>query len=350
MIYCVKTSISTHKRIIEQLARKCLINPHYKIECTEDYCLIPLKNALNGLKHKNIIIIDCSPPLNNFRGKNLRNIVKEYLGEEVASKVPRSYDIIGEAIIIQLPEELKDYYCFISDLLLTLHPNAKSVYRRASETRSEYRIRDLEHIGGMKITETIYREHGLSFYVLLGLVYVNPSFSYEHRLIAEMAENGEKVLDMFAGIGGFTLNIAARKKTRILAVDINPWAVYCGLRSISLNRKSIKSEIIYANSDIRSLSEYIRRDYFDRVIMNLPLYSIDFLPLAIRHVKNGGIIHFYGVEKSLDRLVENVSENIESLLPSVLLEVIDARKVLEYAPYKYIYRIDLVIRKAINTT
>jgi len=351
MIYCVKTSINEYERILNLLIRRCLINPEYKITCSETQCIIPVKRAVEDLKTLDSLgldLIECSPPLNDKRGKNLKKMFKEYLGDELLSYIPRSYDIIGEVIIIQLPEELREYYCFIADLLLYLHPNVKAVYRRRGETKGEYRIRELEHIGGAEVKETIYREHGLSFYVVLGLVYVNPSFSYEHKAVAELVRPNEKIFDMFAGIGGFTLNIAALKNAQILAVDINPWAVYCGLRSIRLNKRKLKASILYANSDVKIMSTYLKKDYFDRIIMNLPLYSLDFLPIAIDHVKDGGIIHFYAVDKNIESLINKIMNKINDYFRLIEIDVVGAREVLEYAPYKYIYRIDLSIRKTIN--
>ncbi len=352
MIYCVKTSINEYKRKLNLLIQKCLVDPKYKITCSETQCIIPVKRNIKDLKtleNLGLKLIECSPPLNDKRGKNLKKIFKEYLGDELLNYVPRSYDIIGETIIIQLPEELRDYFCFIADLLLYLHPNVKAVYRRLSETKGEYRIRELELIGGAEIKETIYREHGLSFYVILGLVYINPSFSYEHKTIAELVESGEKIFDMFAGIGGFTLNIAALKNTQILAVDINPWAVYCGLYSMKLNKRKLKANILYANSDIRTISTYLRKDYFNRIIMNLPLYSLDFLSIAIDHVRDNGIIHFYAVDRNIESLIDKIVVKAESYYKPIKVDIINTRKVLEYAPYKYIYRVDLLIRKTINS-
>ncbi len=351
MIYCAETSISGYRRVLETLIKKCLVNPRYAITCLKDKCLIPLKNTnidvLDSLEI-NIRIVECAPPINNKRGKNLKKLMREYLGEKILDLIPRSYDIIGDVIVIQLPEELKDYYCFIADLLLYLHPNVKAVYRRSSETKGEYRVREVEHIGGAKVKETIYREHGISFYVLLGLVYINPSFSYEHKVISELVDENEKILDMFAGIGGFTLNIAVARKTRIVAVDINPWAVYCGVYSINLNKKKIKGNITYFNSDIRVVTQYIRSNYFDRIIMNLPLYSIEFLPIAIKHSKNRGIIHLYSVERNYSTLEEKILKIAYKYSKNVIIDIIDYRKVLDYAPYKYIYRVDLAIRKTMN--
>ncbi len=353
MIYCVQTSTSEYKKVLRLLAEKCLLDPKYKIRCMETQCLIPIKSSKiypEILREFRLRIIECSPPLNSRRGKTLRKIFREYFGEELSRYIPRSYDIIGEAIIIQLPEDLHDYYCFIADILLYLHPNVKAVYRRLGETKGEYRTRDIELIGGTEIRETIYREHGLSFYVLLGLVYVNPSFSYEHRVLAELVEPGEKIFDMFAGIGGFTLNIAALKNTRILAVDINPWAVYCGLRSISLNKKKIKANISYVNSDVRNISAYLKKNYFDRIIMNLPLYSLNFLYIALDHIRDGGVIHFYGVEKDPGLLINKIINETKNYGKRTRINIMNTREVLEYAPYKYIYRVDLSIRKTINNT
>ena len=56
-------------------------------------------------------------------------------------------------------------------------------------------------------------------------------------LVSKDVRDGEEILDMFAGIGPFSLSIARWHNCTIHAIDSNPDAVYYMQQSIQLNQR-----------------------------------------------------------------------------------------------------------------
>lgn len=324
----------------ELLARLCVIDLSSNLIAMDDHVLIPLTNDQKILRkvYEQAEIVPCNPRKRKLKGLRLKDIIKDYVAEDIVNALPSSYDIVGDIIILPpLPENIVESYgCLIASALKVLHPKIKAVYIRG-KTIGKHRVRSLKLIWGDRVEYTIYKEHGIKFYVIPDKVYINPSLSTEHLRLTELINDSDKVLDMFAGIGGFTLNIAVRKSADIIAVDINPWAIKCLLRSIQLNRKHIKSRILVLNIDSHLLPLILRNKTFNHIIMNLPHDSLEFLNDAVKLVESEGMLHVYIIDKSK----ENAYKKFEEKITKTGYKCSDYLivKVLEYAPYKYIYRI-----------
>jgi len=81
---------------------------------------------------------------------------------------------------------------------------------------------------------------------------------------------------------------------------------------------------------------------FDRVIMDLPHNSIDYLDLALEKVKPNGIIHLYLVgsgEDPVKNARERALEKVREL--GFKVDVVYARKVMEIAPRRSTIVLDL---------
>ncbi|MEO2154754.1 MAG: hypothetical protein ABGW69_03000, partial [Nanoarchaeota archaeon] len=82
---------------------------------------------------------------------------------------------------------------------------------------------------------------------------------------------------------------------------------------------------------------------FDRIIMPLPKGSENFLDLAFKNIKNGGIIHWYQFikEEEIEKAINFAKEEAKKQNKEV--EVLKVRKVGQIAPRTYRVRIDLKI-------
>ena len=245
---------------------------------------------------------------------------------------PISFTVVGDVAIISLSEEIRGREKEVAEELLRNVRGIRAVYGK-EVTEGEYRVQRLVHLAGEMIEVTEYREHGLVYRVPLGKVYINPRLSAEHYRIASQVAPGEVVLDMFAGIGGFSLLISALGRAElVVANDANPWAVSAMLDSIKLNKKKLKTPILVLNMDAKELPRVLR-PVFTRIIMNLPHSSTEFLDTAHRLCSpRGCIIHVY--------VVARTQEEALSLVPGST----SATRVLDYAPHKFIYRVDVVAK------
>jgi len=271
--------------------------------------------------------------------RTLREALSRRLPGHLLDKLPSSYDIIGNLILVDLCEELRDYAREIGEALLRIHPRAKVVLAKG-ETTGDYRIRHVEVIAGSGDTETIHREHGCVYKLDLRKAFFSPRLSGERLRVARQVLPGESVLDMFAGVGPFSILIARiQPSARVVAIEINPDAYRYLLDNLKLN--NVEDRVTPMLGDARKILENVREE-FDRIIMDLPYRSLEFLDVGLRACRRGGIIHLYAVSGSLEdlsRLVENRAAELGHMV-----EVEAGREVMEVAPRRSIFALDL--RKA----
>ena len=270
------------------------------------------------------------------KGITYKDLLKDALPEEVVSKLPRSYSIIGDIAVIHLPEELLTYGSKVASAIMKVAKNVRVVYA-VSGVKGNYRLMNLVHLGGERRSWTIHREYGIRIYVDIRKAYYNPSLSEEHRRIARKVRDGEVVVDLFAGVGPFALHILTSRRCKVYAVDINPDAILCFLKSIDLNRKKIVGEFVAVVGDALKFAEVMKDDCANRVIMNLPHKAPEYVPKVITKVKIGGVLHVYCVARNQNDASQYVLRFADGR--GLIVEVV---KVLDYAPFKYIYRVDLM--------
>lgn len=149
--------------------------------------------------------------------------------------------------------------------------------------------------GVMRIpkTTTLYgTPHDVTF-TEAGITYtLNPAkimFSQGNRneklRIRTIIRPGEKIADMFAGIGYFTLS-AAKAGGSIHAMEINPESYHYLLKNARANNLTIHAEC----GDCRNLL----KGTYDRILMG-HFDAPDFLPHALNHSASGTILHVHGL-------------------------------------------------------
>ena len=220
--------------------------------------------------------------------KALKNVLSEKESEDLFS----AFDQIGDIIIVRIPDSLLSKKKIIGKTLLDQVKTAKSVFYQSSSVEGDFRTRDLEILAGVDKTETEYKEFGCRFIVDVEKAFFSPRLSTERDRIAELVQDGEIVINMFGGVGMFSIIAAKRKKCTVYNIDINPIAAKLCEKNIRLNKKLV-GKVISIHGDAAKIIEEQFRDQGDRVLMLLPERSDEFLNSAILATKRNGIIHYY---------------------------------------------------------
>ena len=269
-------------------------------------------------------------------GLSFKDLLKELIPENVLRRIPSAYDVVGNIAIISIPNDLLEYGKLIGEAISRISRNVRAVYA-GSYVSGEYRVRELKHVYGDPVSKTIHKEYGLKISVDVLRTYYNPSLSEEHRRIAELVSDGELVGDLFCGVGPFSLHIASLRNATSYAIDFNPDAIKCLIESIEMNKKKLKGKIIPVLSDVRDFVSVVSDGILDRVIMNLPLEALKYVPLVSSKLRKGGTLHVYLISYSVEEAKHLVSEVVD---PSIF-SITSVKKVLDYAPRKYVFRADL---------
>lgn len=262
----------------------------------------------------------------------IKEILKGKIPEELIPSVRRSFDVVGDIAVIEIPEELEGYEREIAEAIMKVHKNVKVVCKRAGKTGGIERIRPVKVILGERRTTTVHVENGFKFLVDLSKVYFSPRLQNERLRVINQVKSGELVVDMFAGVGPFAIPIA--KKTKVIAIDINRYAIKLLKENIKLN-KIPEENIMVFEGDCRKVIDK-HEEWFgkaDRIIMNYPAESEKFLPWAEKLAKDGTKVHFYHFAKDEDEL--------KTYLPGSC-EIVEIRKCGQIAPRIYRYVVDFI--------
>ncbi len=240
--------------------------------------------------------------------KNLFQVLENKLPPKALANLPRSYDVIGDIAILEIPNDLFEYRKMIGDSFKLLNPHYNIILAKDGPISNIFRVRDFTILNGGPSTVTEHNEYGCKFRLDPLKVYFSPRLSSERQRVATNIKKGETIVDMFAGVGPFSIVIARSCDVRkIFGIDINPYATSFMLQNIKINKCQDKIAVILADSTKISYSFSA-----DRVIMNLPEKSIDAIPQACQFLKpEGGFIHLY-MFSSEGTSIEILSEHIRN--------------------------------------
>ena len=277
-----------------------VINRSLKIRSQGQTLLIPLKRSLTS-QELNIITKDIEDVseitdlfiLKSSYPRSLLHAVKGKIPCSLYEHVPKSLDIIGQVAIVKIPPQLMEWKELIGEAILAVNRNLETVLAKVSNIEGTWRLRHYSVLAGSGETNTVHKEYGCIYHLDPQKVYFSPRLSEERRRIASLVRAGEVVVDMFASIGAFAIQIATvASHVAVHAVDINPEAYQFLQRNIAANH--ISKTVYPQLGDVRLIADQYK-GIADRVIMDLPERAIDFVDAACHLLKaKGGIIHFYG--------------------------------------------------------
>ena len=270
--------------------------------------------------------------------RSITELLKDKLSEEEIEELKKSFDIIGDVVIVEIPEDLEAHKKEIGQATLQF-TKRKTVYMKKSAVKGVTRVRELELIAGEDNPITIHKEHGTRLKLDVKNVYFSPRLATERKRVQEATNEGEEILDMFAGIGPFPIVIAHEKNVNITAVDINEYAIKYLNENIKLNKLAPNAHITAICGDTNEVAlNELKGKKFDRLIMNLPGLAPEFLDLAVSLCKDGGVIHYYEFSDGFSQGIERAQIACEKQNKEV--EILNTRKVKSSSPGMWHVAID----------
>lgn len=274
----------------------------------------------------------------------LKKALESILSEQESQELISSFDQIGDIIIVRIPDSLLSKKKIIGETLLKQVKIAKSVFYQASAVEGDFRTRNLEILAGDNKTETEYKEFGCKFIVDVENAFFSPRLSTERERISNLVQNGETVVNMFAGVGMFSVIIAKKKKCTVYSIDINPIATKLCEKNIKSNK--LVGNIVSINGDALQIIQEQLQNKSDRTLMLLPERSDEFLESAINATKNGGIIHYYShIHANKKSDAGKLSEEHYLQISPVKSEILGSKIVRAVGPRYYQTVVDVKISK-----
>jgi len=210
-----------------------------------------------------------------------------------STKIYNSYDIIGDVAIIKTPSGDVESAKKTAEVIMKLyHRRVKTVFMQTSAIHGDFRVRHLKFLTGENRTITVYKEHGCLFKVDVERCYISPRLLFEHKRISTLVAQGEVVVNMFSGVGCFSILIAKTPNTKVYSIDVNPTAYEFMQENVQLN--NVSDNVLPLIGDSKEIINSQLRGVADRVLMPLPELALEYLPYALLALKqSGGCIHYF---------------------------------------------------------
>ena len=221
--------------------------------------------------------------------------------EDEIDATPSSWAVVGTVVLVNAGDYPRN--AELGDALLELHGNADTVVARGG-VEGELRQPTVEVIAGVGDTETVHVEHGTKYALDLRQVMFSPGNQAERARMGEIVEEGERVLDLFAGIGYFALPMA-RAGAHVTAVEKNPAAFRFLVENAQLN--DVAGNLDAVLGDCREVEASVDRavlGYYDALgggpestegepSEDDAVMDLGYVAAALRALDAGGVMHVH---------------------------------------------------------
>jgi tRNA wybutosine-synthesizing protein 2 len=208
-------------------------------------------------------------------------VPKEYI-----HLIPRGWFLLGEVIVVKIHPALMAYEQYIGQALLGFYPRCCTVLADEG-IFGPFREPARRIIAGQK-TQTVHKENKVIFNLDARLVMFSPGNLMERIRMSRLGK-GEYVVDMFAGIGYFTIPMAVHSRPRkIVAIEINPNAYHYLCQNI---RQNHVEEIV--EPVLGDCAKVTAEGVADRVVMGMVQVTDQYLQKGISALRPGGILHYH---------------------------------------------------------
>lgn len=228
-------------------------------------------------------------------------------------------------------------YKKIGDILILDNNYSNNNFKELSEKHKVKTIMKINHIQGNKRepvykilhgneTETIHKENGCLFKLDLTKVMWSKGNNNERLRIAKLVKDNETVIDMFAGIGYFSIPIGVHANAKeVIAIEINPNSYKFLCENVKLNNLDNINPVL---GDCKVVTPKFKAD---RIIMGYVKTTHHYLKVAIDSLNEGGILHYH--ETVPEKLMETRPiDRIVSEANGRDVELLKINKIKKYAP------------------
>src|SRR3989338_4196115 len=256
-----KTELQNAQKVKEFLTGKKVINKQYLCVKEFGFLYFPITKKINVPKAE---VLDTKF---SFPKKETpltpEDLLKTKLIPAELALIPKTQEIIGTIMILEIPPELQSKEKIIAEAYLKTNTQVKTIVRKEDIHTGEFRTRKVKVLAGENTKETIHLESGVKIKLDIEQVYFSARSGHERLRIASQVKDGEDVLVMFAGCAPFPLVIAKNANpAAVYAIELNPVAHTYAMQNIELNH--LDHKIHFYCADVRKQVPKLKIK-FDRI-------------------------------------------------------------------------------------
>lgn len=359
-----KICVAVKKLLLKMERFKPIVSGEYKITLHplavkrwEDLKEAGLEDK--GLSEKDLVWEEIQLGYDNWR---YDEILKAVLPED--KEALTAFSKVGHVVHLNLKEHLLPYKDLIGQVIKDKVVGCRTVVNKLMTIDNTYRNFQMELLCGDEDYQVSLKENGCIFEFDFSKVYWNSRLSTEHLRVVEMLKKGDVLLDVYAGVGPFSIP-AGKKGCTVLANDLNPDSYKALVHNCSKNK--VQSRVTCLNKNgIDFIKDEIKQFIISKsqddnhtgnthITMNLPALAVEHLENYVGLLQNEAIeikhfplVHVYCFAKGVEDnklLARNLVEtNMGIQLGGNLKEIAFVRNV---APNKDMMRVSFYLTKEI---
>ncbi len=249
--------------------------------------------------------------------------------------VPTRWERFEDVIVVRLSEAARRFGSAIGTAFAEVL-DARCVVEDLSGVHGVLRTPEVRILWGRGM-EVVHVEGGVRYRFDVATIMFSSGNLPERTSIPSRVRDGSVVVDLFAGIGYFTLPIAVHAKAaRIYACELNPVAYHYLRENLRLNRVSNVVPLLgdcretapRSAADVVLMGSFTAKDYVDVAFRSLRGAGLvvyhelcpkeQFPQSPIAHLTEGARLQWYDVESIVSRIVK-------SYAPGIVHAVLEAR-------------------------
>jgi tRNA wybutosine-synthesizing protein 2 len=271
----------------------------------------------------------------------VRDRLRAIAGDALAEAMPRGYQRLGRVLLVRLGERYRPFFAAIgSAWQAELRVATVLVVRGPVE--GEFREPRVERIAGGD-ARTEVREHGIRWRLDASRIMFAAGNRTERLRAGRLVRPGESVVDLFAGIGYFTIPAARAGASRVTAVEKNPVAVDFLRENLELNRVAERVDVRAGDNRTVPLPSHAA----DRVFLGYLPNASPWILRALSTVRpEGGWIHVHSVQDARGARAAAVREAVAAVgaARGSLRGEPESREVKPYGPGRTHVVVDAFVR------
>lgn len=279
---------SRAEEVRQELSRRGLVDRTVRMTKRKDDVLIPLRGSLpEGLDLRGIRMEESGRLEPRTAPRDPQQEFRARLGRlrvplDVA---PTKWERFGDVVVIRLRKEARDFAGRIASALAeTL--DAQAVVEDRSGIHGVLRTPEVDILWGRGL-EVEHLEGGVRYRFDVAKVMFSSGNLPERTSIASKVRDGSVVVDLFAGIGYFTLPIAVHARpARVFACELNPVAYHYLVENLRINRAD---RVVPLFGDCRHTAP---RGIADVVLMG-HFSAADYLDVAFECLRGQGLLVYH---------------------------------------------------------
>lgn len=261
--------------------------------------------------------------------QEIKDRISGQIHSDLSLYLPKKWEKIGQVLIIKIPKELKKFSKDIARVYADVL-DCKTVLEDIGGISGEYRKPIVRFLYGDPNCETIHVENRVRFKLDVSKIMFSSGNMDERIRMATISNSKEVVVDLFAGIGYFSIPMAVYSRPKkIYACEKNQLAYKYLCENIVLNHVTETVEPILGDN-----REVAPKNVANRVIMGYVKDTHKYLQTALDALYNKtGIIHYHEAcpnELLPNKPIEKINRIVEK--NKIKAKILNFKKVKSYAP------------------